>query len=144
MSDSKLSLSEYLAAVQEVIQMTFEDVVWVKAEIRNLSIKGGHYYLEYEDINTEIQNVSLFSDYTGLIAPYFADPDFVTILGDKAWEPGASYPVLTIPTVVFIGKGSVSLSSNWEGGNKPKSYTNVRDDRFESSGEYGLYGHTVW
>lgn len=83
------------------------------------------YYLEDEDINTEIQNVSLFSDYTGLIAPYFADPDFVTILGDKAWEPGASYPVLTIPTVVFIGKGSVSLSSNWEGGNKPKSYTNV-------------------
>ncbi|RZG76210.1 exodeoxyribonuclease VII large subunit [Acinetobacter sp. WCHAc060025] len=46
MSDFKLSLSEYLATVQEVIQMTFEEAVWVKAEIRNLSIKGGHYYLE--------------------------------------------------------------------------------------------------
>ncbi|KAF1020134.1 MAG: Exodeoxyribonuclease 7 large subunit [Acinetobacter bereziniae] len=46
MSESQLSLSDYLATVQEVIQMTFEEAVWVKAEIRNLSIKGGHYYLE--------------------------------------------------------------------------------------------------
>lgn len=29
-----------------VIQVTFDEPVWVKAEIRNLSIKGGHYYLE--------------------------------------------------------------------------------------------------
>jgi len=32
--------------VQEVIKITFDESVWVKAEIRNLSIKGGHYYLE--------------------------------------------------------------------------------------------------
>ena len=46
MSEYKLSLSEYLSTVQEVIRVTFDDPVWVKAEIRNLSIKGGHYYLE--------------------------------------------------------------------------------------------------
>ncbi|MFW1736955.1 exodeoxyribonuclease VII large subunit [Acinetobacter sp. ULE_I001] len=46
MSDLQLSLSEYLATVQEVIRVTFDEPIWVKAEIRNLSIKGGHYYLE--------------------------------------------------------------------------------------------------
>ncbi|MBJ9373329.1 MULTISPECIES: exodeoxyribonuclease VII large subunit [Acinetobacter] len=46
MSDLQLSLSEYLSTVQEVIRVAFEESVWVKAEIRNLSIKGGHYYLE--------------------------------------------------------------------------------------------------
>ncbi|MDR7016097.1 exodeoxyribonuclease VII large subunit [Acinetobacter sp. 3657] len=46
MSPPQLSLSDYLSAVQEVIRMTFDEPVWVKAEIRNLSIKGGHYYLE--------------------------------------------------------------------------------------------------
>lgn len=46
MSDHLLSLNEYLASVREVIQMTFDEPVWVKAEIRNLTIKGGHYYLE--------------------------------------------------------------------------------------------------
>lgn len=46
MYPSQLSLSDYLSAVQEVIRMTFDEPVWVKAEIRNLSIKGGHYYLE--------------------------------------------------------------------------------------------------
>ncbi len=46
MSDLQLSLSDYLATVQEVIRITFDEPVWVKAEIRNLSIKGGHYYLE--------------------------------------------------------------------------------------------------
>ncbi|WP_291368472.1 MULTISPECIES: exodeoxyribonuclease VII large subunit [unclassified Acinetobacter] len=46
MSDFQLSLSEYLSMVQEVIKITFDESVWVKAEIRNLSIKGGHYYLE--------------------------------------------------------------------------------------------------
>jgi exodeoxyribonuclease VII large subunit len=45
MSDLQLSLSEYLATVQEVIRVTFDEAIWVKAEIRNLSIKGGHYYL---------------------------------------------------------------------------------------------------
>ncbi|WP_335955844.1 exodeoxyribonuclease VII large subunit [Acinetobacter guillouiae] len=46
MSDLQLSLSEYLATVQEVIRVTFDEAICVKAEIRNLSIKGGHYYLE--------------------------------------------------------------------------------------------------
>lgn len=46
MLDHPLSLNEYLASVREVIQMTFDEPVWVKAEIRNLTIKGGHYYLE--------------------------------------------------------------------------------------------------
>ncbi|MBO3659325.1 exodeoxyribonuclease VII large subunit [Acinetobacter haemolyticus] len=46
MYPSQLSLSDYLSAVQDVIRMTFDEPVWVKAEIRNLSIKGGHYYLE--------------------------------------------------------------------------------------------------
>ena len=46
MTESQLTLSEYLAIVQEVIQVTFDKSVWVKAEIRNLTIKGGHYYLE--------------------------------------------------------------------------------------------------
>lgn len=46
MFEPQLPLSDYLSAVQEVIRMTFDEPVWVKAEIRNLSIKGGHYYLE--------------------------------------------------------------------------------------------------
>ncbi len=46
MSDYKLNLSEYLSTVQEVIRVTFDEPVWVKAEIRNLNIKSGHYYLE--------------------------------------------------------------------------------------------------
>lgn len=46
MSEPQFSLSEYLSTVQEVIQVAFNEPVWVKAEIRNLSIKGGHYYLE--------------------------------------------------------------------------------------------------
>lgn len=46
MSTPQLSLSDYLSAVQEVIRITFDEPVWVKAEIRSLNIKGGHYYLE--------------------------------------------------------------------------------------------------
>lgn len=55
MSTTQLSLNEYLTAVQEVIRMTFDEPVWVKAEIRNLNIKGGHYYLELaeKDENTD-------------------------------------------------------------------------------------------
>ena len=55
MTESQLSLSEYLATVQEVIRIAFDEPVWVKAEIRNLSIKGGHYYLELaeKDENTD-------------------------------------------------------------------------------------------
>ncbi|WP_180070197.1 exodeoxyribonuclease VII large subunit [Acinetobacter sp. YH16038] len=44
--DLQLSLKEYLFTVQEVVKITFDTPVWVKAEIRNLNIKAGHYYLE--------------------------------------------------------------------------------------------------
>ena len=53
----QLSLSEYLATVQEVIQLTFDGAVWVKAEIRYLSIKGGHYYLELAEKDEESHKV---------------------------------------------------------------------------------------
>ncbi|KGT48110.1 exodeoxyribonuclease VII large subunit [Acinetobacter sp. HR7] len=46
MQDPQFSLKEYLVTVQEVVKLTFDTPVWVKAEIRNLNIKGGHYYLE--------------------------------------------------------------------------------------------------
>ena len=46
MADPQRSLSEYLSGVQEIIQLTVDESVWVRAEIRNLNIKGGHYYLE--------------------------------------------------------------------------------------------------
>ncbi len=57
MSDHPLSLNEYLASVQEVIQMTFDEPVWVKAEIRNLTIKGGHYYLELAEKEDETDKI---------------------------------------------------------------------------------------
>lgn len=46
MSEPQFSLSDYLSTVREVIHLSFDEPVWIKAEIRNLSIKGGHYYLE--------------------------------------------------------------------------------------------------
>jgi len=57
MPDFQLSLSEYLATVQEVIKITFDEPVWVKAEIRNLSIKGGHYYLELAEKEEDTDKV---------------------------------------------------------------------------------------
>ncbi|WP_288382233.1 exodeoxyribonuclease VII large subunit [uncultured Acinetobacter sp.] len=57
MSDLQLSLSEYLSTVQEVIRVAFEESVWVKAEIRNLSIKGGHYYLELAEKEEDTDRV---------------------------------------------------------------------------------------
>lgn len=57
MSDFQLSLSEYLNTVQEVIRVTFDEPVWVKAEIRNLSIKGGHYYLELAEKEEDTDKV---------------------------------------------------------------------------------------
>ena len=57
MSDFQLSLSEYLNAVQEVIRVAFDEPVWVKAEIRNLSIKGGHYYLELAEKEEDTDKV---------------------------------------------------------------------------------------
>lgn len=49
MDNQQLSLSEYLSAIQEVISITFDDAVWIKAEIRSLATKNGHYYLELSE-----------------------------------------------------------------------------------------------
>ena len=57
MSDFQLSLSEYLTTVQEVIKIAFDEPVWIKAEIRNLSIKGGHYYLELAEKEEDTDKV---------------------------------------------------------------------------------------
>lgn len=57
MSDLQLSLSEYLATVQEVIRVTFDEAIWVKAEIRNLSTKGSHYYLELAEKEEDTDKV---------------------------------------------------------------------------------------
>lgn len=57
MSTTQLSLNEYLTAVQEVIRIAFEEPVWVKAEIRNLNIKGGHYYLELAEKDEDTDKV---------------------------------------------------------------------------------------
>ena len=46
LEDTVLRLSDYLSAVEMVVKQTFSHRVWVKAEIRNLSSKGGHYYFE--------------------------------------------------------------------------------------------------
>ncbi|MDO4441857.1 MAG: exodeoxyribonuclease VII large subunit [Moraxella sp.] len=43
---TQLSLSDYLTAVKMVISDTFDHEVWVRAEVRALSSKGGHYYFE--------------------------------------------------------------------------------------------------
>ena len=55
--DPQLSLKEYLATVQEVVKHTFDTPVWVKAEIRNLSIKAGHYYLELAEKEADSDQV---------------------------------------------------------------------------------------
>lgn len=55
--DPQLSLKEYLATVQEVVKHTFDTPVWVKAEIRNLSIKAGHYYLELAEKEADSNQV---------------------------------------------------------------------------------------
>lgn len=57
MSEPQFSLSEYLGTVQEVIRVAFDEPVWVKAEIRNLTIKGGHYYLELAEKDAETDKV---------------------------------------------------------------------------------------
>lgn len=57
MSDPQFSLSEYLGTVQEVIRLSFDDPVWVRGEIRNLNIKGGHYYLELAEKDADTDKV---------------------------------------------------------------------------------------
>ena len=57
MLETQFSLSDYLSTVQEVIRLSFDEPVWVKAEIRNLSIKGGHYYLELAEKEEDTDKV---------------------------------------------------------------------------------------
>lgn len=57
MSEPQFLLSDYLSTVQEVIRQSFDEPVWVKAEIRNLSIKGGHYYLELAEKEEDADKV---------------------------------------------------------------------------------------
>lgn len=49
LQDTTLNLADYLQAVQLVINETFAHSVWVKAEIRSVSSKGGHFYFELAD-----------------------------------------------------------------------------------------------
>ena len=56
-NDTQLSLKEYLSMVQEVVKLTFDQPVWVTAEIRNLNIKAGHYYLELAEKEAETDRV---------------------------------------------------------------------------------------
>ncbi|WP_338411948.1 exodeoxyribonuclease VII large subunit [Psychrobacter raelei] len=53
LENTVLRLSDYLAAVELVVKETFRHSVWVKAEIRNLSSKGGHYYFELAEKDDE-------------------------------------------------------------------------------------------
>lgn len=57
MTEPQFSLSEYLGTVQEVIRLAFDEPAWVKAEIRNLNIKGGHYYLELAEKDADTDKV---------------------------------------------------------------------------------------
>lgn len=57
MPDLQLTLSEYLGHVQDLIHLSFNQSVWVKAEIRNLNIKNGHYYLELSEKDQDTDKV---------------------------------------------------------------------------------------
>ncbi len=46
LAGTQLSLSDYLTAVKMVIDDSFDHEVWVRAEIRAMNTKGGHYYFE--------------------------------------------------------------------------------------------------
>lgn len=45
-TDHQFSLNEYLQSVKDVVNTTFAQPVWVRAEVRAVSSKGGHYYFE--------------------------------------------------------------------------------------------------
>lgn len=46
LSDAQLSLSDYLTAVKMVLDDSLAHEVWVRAEVRAMTSKGGHYYFE--------------------------------------------------------------------------------------------------
>ena len=50
---NSVTLSTYLNNVQQVIKTHCADAVWVRAEITNCSSKGGHYYLELAEKDSD-------------------------------------------------------------------------------------------
>ena len=50
---NSVTLSTYLNNVQQVIKTHCADAIWVRAEITNCSSKGGHYYLELAEKDTD-------------------------------------------------------------------------------------------
>jgi len=55
---SALSLSELLGQVQQQLQRSFNQPLWVKAEIANLSERRGHWYLELSETNDQGQSLA--------------------------------------------------------------------------------------
>src|SRR5690606_12502533 len=55
--DLQFSLKEYLATVQEAVKLTFDTTLWVNAEIRNLSTKAVHYYMELAEKEADSDQV---------------------------------------------------------------------------------------
>lgn len=55
---TQLTLSDYLKAVKMVISDTFDHEVWIRAEIRSMSSKGGHYYFELAEENSAGQIIA--------------------------------------------------------------------------------------
>lgn len=49
----QLALSDYLSAVKLVLDDYFDHEVWVRAEIRAINSKGGHYYFELAETDDE-------------------------------------------------------------------------------------------
>lgn len=57
MPDTQLGLNEYLSAVQAIVQLSFDEAVWVRAEIRKLNQKNGHYYFELAEKDAKSEQV---------------------------------------------------------------------------------------
>lgn len=55
LAGTHLSLSDYLSTVKLVIDETFDHEVWVRAEIRAMNSKGGHYYFELAEMDDQEQ-----------------------------------------------------------------------------------------
>ncbi|WII94454.1 exodeoxyribonuclease VII large subunit [Moraxella haemolytica] len=68
---TQLSLSDYLTAVKMVISDTFDHEVWVRAEVRALSSKGGHYYFELAEKD---DNDQIVASCRGTLWRYRAQP----------------------------------------------------------------------
>lgn len=58
LGDTHLLLSDYLTAVKMVIDDGFDHEVWVRAEIRSINSKGGHYYFELAEKDDDDQIIA--------------------------------------------------------------------------------------